>query len=74
VVNSRPINRTNVLVNGGSRLERVRAAGFSAVTAAKAARARAKRAADCQRLVAVALEPFLDVEVEVGQPVVRLKW
>jgi hypothetical protein len=29
-----------------------------------------ERAADRQRLVLVALEPFLDVEIEAGQPVV----
>jgi hypothetical protein len=33
-----------------------------------------ERAADRQRLVAVAFEPFLDVKIEAGQPVVALKW
>jgi len=34
---------------------------------------RGERAADGQRLVLVAHEPLLDVEVEAGQPVVALK-
>jgi hypothetical protein len=39
-----------------------RPAGFSAAAAANTARAQSERAADRQRLVAVALEPFLNVD------------
>jgi hypothetical protein len=47
-----------------------RPAGFSAIAAANAAAGQFERAADRQRLVLVALEPFLDVKIEPGQPVV----
>jgi len=45
-----------------------RPAGFS-VTAAANAAGDGERAADRQRLVAIALEPFLDVEIEAREPV-----
>jgi hypothetical protein len=47
-----------------------RAAGFSTIAASESGAGEGERAADCQCLVLVALEPFLDVEVEAGQPVV----